>query len=143
MKTIRRSRSAFTLLEIMLVVSIIALLLAAGIWATRGNLEFGQEVRVEGDIKTLTTQLRLYYASNGFYPSTGQGLDALVAQPESEPRPRRWRKLMDKKPVDPWGNDYVYTSPGSHNADSFDLFSKGPDRQEGTADDIGNWETGK
>lgn len=136
-----RSRSAFTLLEIMLVVTIIALLIASGIYLTTGQLGFSQDVRIRGDISSISSQLKLYYATNGFYPSTEQGLKALVERPQSEPRPTQWRQLLEKVPVDPWQQPYEYASPGKHNPDGFDLFSKGKDRKSGTDDDQGNWET--
>lgn len=133
----RRSlRAGFTLLEIMLVVTIIALLLAGGIYAMKGNLGFAEQVRIDGDIKSVSSQLRLYYAQNGFFPSTEQGLEALVKQPQSDPRPKRWQQLMDKVPTDPWQMPYQYRSPGQNGAD-FDLWSFGKDRKEGGGDDMG------
>lgn len=140
MQTARNpSRSAFTLLEIMLVVSIIALLLASGIYMMKGNLEFGQSVTAEGHIRNLETQLKLYYGMNGFYPSTEQGLAALVTQPQTEPKPRKWRQYLSQPLIDPWGKEYFYVRPGNKNPDSYDVFSSGPDQKPGTPDDIGNW----
>lgn len=135
-----RRQSGFTLLEIMLVVVIISLLLGAAIYNMGGNVETARKVRVETDVSAIKTQLRLYNGLNGFYPSTQQGLKALVTQPTSEPRPRRWTQSFEQVPRDPWGNEYNYLLPGKHNPNSFDLFSSGPDLQPGTADDIGNWE---
>lgn len=134
------SSSAFTLLEIMLVVTIIALLVASGIYFTKGQYEFAQETRIRGDIQSISGQLKLYQATNGFLPSTAQGLKALVERPESEPKPRQWRQLLDRVPMDPWQSEYVYTFPGKHNSGGFDLFSKGLDRTADTADDVGNWD---
>lgn len=125
----------------MLVVTIIALLITAGIFATRGQLGFAQDTRVDADVQTISTQLKLYSATNGFYPSTEQGLKGLVQRPDTEPRPRQWRQLLEKVPRDPWQEEYVYVSPGKHNPDGFDLYSKGKDRQPDTDDDRGNWET--
>jgi len=135
-----RGIAAFTLLEIMLVVTIIALLAATGFRLMRGNVEYSREVRVEGDLQSISTQLKLYEAMNGFYPSSSQGLQALVTRPQSEPKPRQWRLLMSKVPQDPWHKDYEYRTPGTHNPESFDIFSLGPDRVAGTDDDIGNWD---
>jgi general secretion pathway protein G len=135
-----RASGGFTLLEIMLVVTIIALLVASGIYLTRGQLEFGQEVRIRGDLQAISTQLKLYEAMNGMLPSSEQGLGALVSPPATEPKARAWRQLLDKVPVDPWQNQYVYVQPGKNNPRGFDLFSPGPDRKPGTDDDIGNWE---
>jgi general secretion pathway protein G len=132
--------AGFTLLEIMLVVSIIVLLLGAAINQFGGNLGMARETRVRADIQGIATQLMTYQASNGFYPTTEQGLKALVTRPETSPRPRQWHHSMDSVPLDPWQNEYKYTCPGTHNPNSYDLFSAGADRQEGTADDLGNWE---
>ena len=137
-----RFQSGFTLLEMVLVISIIVILLGVAIKNMGGAVDFGKEVRVKGDIQCLTTALRMYNAQNGFYPTTPQGLKAMVVQPTSEPRPRQWRCAFDdgKVPRDPWDNEYNYACPGKHNPNGFDLFSSGPDRLPNTADDIGNWE---
>lgn len=136
----RPACAAFTLLEIMLVVMIIALLAGAAIYNLAPTFGVAQETRVKADIQNLSTQLRLYQGLNGFYPTTEQGLQALVTKPDSAPKPTQWRQLMDKLQRDPWQNDYVYQQPGKHNPGSFDLFSAGPDRKPDTPDDIGNWE---
>ncbi|HEV3410146.1 MAG TPA: type II secretion system protein GspG, partial [Chthoniobacterales bacterium] len=94
MKTLRR-QGGFTLIEIMLVVTIIGLLLGTAIYKMRGNVEVSRGVAVQGSIQTIKTQLRLYESMNGFMPTTEQGLAALVQQPSSEPRPVRWTQLMD------------------------------------------------
>lgn len=136
----KSGKSAFTLLEIMLVVTIIALLVASGIYFTKGQFEFAQDTRIRGDLSSISSQLKLYQAMNGFLPTTEQGLKALVTRTDSEPKPRQWRQLLEKVPLDPWQSEYVYLQPGIHNTDGFDLFSKGVDRKEGTPDDVGNWE---
>lgn len=127
----------------MLVVTIIALLAASGIYLMKGNVEYSREVRVKGDLQSISTQLKLYEAMNGFYPSSAQGLEALVNRPQTEPKPKQWRQLMNPLPMDPWQNPYGYENPGKFNTGSFDVFSAGPDRNAGTADDIGNWESSK
>ncbi|MEA3189021.1 MAG: ral secretion pathway protein [Chthoniobacter sp.] len=137
---LRRQKSGFTLLEIMLVVMIIALLAGAAIYTMGGNVGIAQDVRVRADLESISTQLKLYQSFNGFLPTTQQGLQALVARPDSEPKPRQWRQLFDKLPRDPWQNDYVYVQPGKHNQSSFDLYSAGSDRKPDTDDDIGNWD---
>ena len=139
MKRLTSHRAAFTLLEIMLVVIIIALLMGAAIWGMAGNLEDAQKTRVQADVNSLTTQLTIYQAQNGFLPSTEQGLKALMVKPDSEPKPRSWRPYMKSIPNDPWDSPYLYIQPGRHNPDSFDLFSAGKDRKPDTADDVGNW----
>ena len=135
----RRAVRGFTLLEIMLVVTIIILLLGLGVKYILPNLFVAQDVKAQADIQTLSQQLRLYQGLNGVLPTTEQGLPALVSAPQSEPRPASWRKLMDDLPKDPWQQDYVYVQPGKHNPEGFDLYSKGPDRKDDTADDVGNW----
>jgi general secretion pathway protein G len=131
----KKAQQGFTLLEIMLVVTIIGLLLTAAIFGFRGNVEYSRRVRVQGDIQGITTQLKLYESMNGFYPTTDQGLQALVVQPETDPKPSRWLQLFDKIPKDPWQTDYIYRRPGLKNPNGFDLFSAGPDRKADTADD--------
>jgi general secretion pathway protein G len=138
-RSLKKSRAAFTMIEIMLVVMIIVVLLGFAISKMSVNVDLAKEIRVKGDIQSVGTQLMVYQATNGFYPSTEQGLKALVTKPGSDPRPRNWRKLMDEVPVDPFGSEYQYQSPGTHNSDGYDLFSAGADRKPGTADDIGNW----
>jgi general secretion pathway protein G len=141
MKLNTHRRNGFTLLEIMLVVMIIAVLLASAIHFMGGNLGYAQDVRVKADLDSITTQLKLYQAMNGFLPTTEQGLEALVTRPDTDPKPTQWRQLMQKVPLDPWQLPYIYENPGKHNQDSFDLYSAGPDRKPGTDDDIGNWDS--
>lgn len=135
-----RRRDAFTLLEIMLVVTIIALLLGSAIYAFKDKLGFAQEVRVKADIQSISTALMTYQGTNGFPPTTEQGLKALVSRPESDPRPRSWRQSFAKVPLDPWGMEYKYVQPGKHNPEGYDVYSAGADRIPDTADDVGNWE---
>jgi general secretion pathway protein G len=131
-------QSAFTLLEIMLVVSIIVILLGVAI-SQIGNpgAMVKSEVAVKSDIQGITSQLRLYESINGFLPTTEQGLQALVTQPTTEPKPTRWYQLFKKVPKDPYGSNYIYLCPGRRNPNGFDLYSAGPDRKADTADD--NW----
>ena len=145
LSTQRHSRTAagFTLIEIMLVVAIIAVLLGASIKYLVGNLDAARSTRVEGDLASITTQLKTYEMQNLFMPTTEQGLEALVNEPTVDPKPRRWRQLLEKVPEDPWGMPYQYRNPGVKNAKGFDLFSLGPDRKEGDNDDIGNWSADK
>ena len=131
----RNRESAFTLLEIMLVVTIIALLLGAAIYQLGGNVEYAKHTRVAADIQGIGTQLKLYESMNGFYPTTEQGLQALVTQPSTEPRPTRWYQLYKQMPKDPWNNNYIYLNPGRKNSTGYDLYSAGPDRKADTADD--------
>ncbi len=95
------------MLEIMLVVTIIALLLAAAIKFMSPNVDIAKRVRVTGDIQAIKTSLLAYQGINGFYPTTEQGLQALVTAPSTDPRPSRWQQFMEAVPTDPWGNPYV------------------------------------
>jgi general secretion pathway protein G len=131
----RKNHSAFTLLEIMLVVTIIALLLGTAIYKLSGNVEYARANRVAADIQSISTQLKLYESMNGFYPTTEQGLQALVTQPSSDPQPQRWYQLFREMPKDPWNNIYIYLSPGRKNSTGYDLYSAGPDRKADTPDD--------
>ena len=134
MKT-KRKHQGFTLLEIMLVVSIIVIILGVAISKLGNTTAIAKTMRVQADIQAIKTQLQLYESMNGFYPTTEQGLQALVTQPSNDPRPARWYQLFKELPTDPWGNGYIYKSPGLKNPGGYDLYSAGPDRQADTADD--------
>ena len=92
-------------------------------------------MRVHADVVAIKTQLQLYESMNGFFPTTDQGLQALVTKPQYGPPPPQWYQLFKELPKDPWGSDYIYRSPGTKNPSGYDLFSAGPDRQPDTADD--------
>jgi len=129
--TLREKQQGFTLLEIMLVVTIIALLLGTAIYKLGGNVEYSRHVRVAADIQGINTQLKLYESMNGFFPTTDQGLQALVTQPDTDPRPTRWYQLYREMPKDPWQNNYIYICPGIKNPNSYDLYSAGSSRKLG------------
>jgi general secretion pathway protein G len=131
----KKYEQGFTLLEIMLVVTIIALLMSVAIYKMAGSAEYAKHVKISADIQGINTQLRLYESMNGFYPSTEQGLQALVVQPDTEPKPNRWYQLFTEKPKDAWQSDYIYRCPGTKNTSGYDLFSAGPDRKADTGDD--------
>src|SRR5438067_8905091 len=133
--TKRTNQSGFTLLEIMIVVSIIVILLGLAISKIGNPTGFAKGVAVKADIQSIGTQLMQYEAMNGFYPTSEQGLQALVTQPQSEPRPNRWYPFFKEFPKDPWGMPYQYRCPGIKHPDKYDLFSAGPDRLPDTADD--------
>jgi general secretion pathway protein G len=137
------TRQAFTLLEIMLVVAIIALLLGAGFHYMGNTFGIAQDARLQSDIATFESKLKLYEAMNGALPTTEQGLQALVTMPDTDPKPVKWYQLMEKLPKDPWGSNYIYEQPGKHNQDSYDVYSPGKDRTPNTPDDVGNWEEKK
>ena len=135
LKKRRVSQSGYTLFEIMLVLGIIAVLVGSAIYMLVGNIDVAKEQRVDSDIEAISMQLRTYEMLNYRMPSTEQGLKALVSQPTTEPRPRRWKQLMKTVPVDPWGNEYVYRNPGKGGA-AFEIYSLGPDGKE-SDDDAG------
>lgn len=125
----KKRQSAFTLLEIMLVVAIIGVLLAAAIYKMAPALDVAKAMRTKADIQSIRTSLLSYNGMNGSYPSS---LDALVTRPGDA---GSWRRLMDELPKDAYGSPYVYRNPGRRNPGSYDVFSAGPDRIADTADD--------
>ncbi len=133
--------SGYTLFEIMLVLGIIAVLVGSAIYMLVGNIDVAKDQRVESDIQAISMQLRTYEMLNYRKPTTEQGLKALVQQPSSDPKPRKWKQLMKAVPLDPWGAEYVYRNPGKLNPGSFDLYSLGPDGKE-SDDDLGKESNG-
>lgn len=135
-KTERNTRSGFTLIEILLVVVIIGILAAVAIPRLGGRVKQAQIAAAQADVNNIGMALRLYEVDNGAYPGS---LSALVTSPGAAPN---WRGPYLEKgiPKDPWGSDYVYAHPGSHNPNGYDLYSNGPDGAQ-SADDICNWQT--
>lgn len=139
-KPILSSKQAgFTLIEVMVVVLILAVLATFVAPKFLGKPEEARITRVKADIKAIKTSLDLYRLDNFSYPTTGDGLKALVTKPASAPD--NWKQYLDEEPVDPWGNPYKYTNPGTRGGE-IDIYSLGPDRVPGN-DDIGNWSKGK
>jgi general secretion pathway protein G len=139
----RASREGgFTLIEIMVVVIIIGLLAAVIVPQVVDKVDQAKMTRAKADIQALEAALTMFRLDNSRYPTTDQGLASLVTQP-TDPAIRHWRPggYVPRLSKDPWGNDYQYTSPGTHNKD-YDLSSLGADGQvggEGVDADIGNW----
>jgi general secretion pathway protein G len=131
----------YTLFEIMLVLGIIAVLVGSAIYMLVGNIDVAKDQRVESDIQAISMQLRTYEMLNYRKPTTEQGLKALVQQPTTDPKPRKWKQLMKSVPLDPWGAEYVYRNPGKLNQGGFDLYSLGADGKEGD-DDLGKEKNG-
>lgn len=134
----------FTLLEIMVVLVIIGILATAVMLNIGGDVDRATITRAQADIGTLSTALERYKMDNFTYPTTEQGLAALVRKPNSDPEPRNYKQggYINKLEKDPWGREYQYISPGEHG--EFDVFSLGADGQmggEGPNEDIGNWDT--
>jgi|TARA_B100000900_G_C20236962_1_gene576275 general secretion pathway protein G len=135
------SRShGFTLMEMLLVLGIIALLIGMGTYMMVNVLGDAEEGKVKGDIQALHASLIRYKTKGGLYPTTGQGLQSLVTRPADGPQPRSYKSLIRKEAlIDPWGSEYRYLRPGKYNPETYDIYSVGPDGQDGTEDDIGNW----
>lgn len=134
--------SGFTLLEVMVVMVIIGILAALIVPNVMGRLDDAKIVAAKSDIAGLAQALKLYRLDNGRYPSSEQGLQALVVKPTTEPLPQNWKTngYLDKLPKDPWGHDYKYLQPGVHG--EIDVFTQGADGApggEGLDADIGNW----
>lgn len=132
-----QKKQGFTLIELMLVVIIIGALVAMVMPRLTGRGEQARVAAATADIQAnISTGLKLYELDNGSFPSTPEGLTALLSKPSSA---ANWRgPYLEKKPVDPWGRAYQYKSPGEHRAD-YDLYSLGKDGIE-SADDVKNWE---
>lgn len=128
-------------MEMLLVIGLMGVLM--GIMALGFGNIFGQnEVEIAGMFvkQSIKPNLMQYRMNMGSYPSTQEGLDVLLYPPEGD-KSARWKgPYADSIPKDPWGNPYQYCYPGVHNKTSYDVWSMGPDGQDGTPDDIGNWE---
>jgi general secretion pathway protein G len=127
--------SAFTLVEMLLVVTIIGILAALVIPKIVGRGEQARQTAAYADINGgIKSALGQYEVDNGFYPKS---LQDLITQPSNA---KNWHgPYLDKLPTDPWGDPYIYYYPGKHSANSYDLLSAGPDSKEGTDDDIVSW----
>ena len=134
----RKNNAGFTLVELVLVITIISILVGGGIYYMMGNVDVAKEVKTETDIKGLSTQIQVYESRNLSPPTTEQGLQALVQRPTSEPVPEKWTQLMEEVLKDPWGKQYQYKQPAERSKRGYDLYSLGPDGVE-SEDDIGNW----
>jgi len=139
-RTAALRRRAFTLVEMLLVVTIIGILAALVIPKIMGRSEQARNTAAHADINGgIKSALGQFEVDNGYYPKGKNGLGDLVQQPRDA---KNWHgPYLDKLPTDPWSNPYVYEYPGKHNASSYDLYSVGPDGKAGTEDDIGNWTT--
>ncbi len=145
MSSKRFSDHGFTLIELMVVIVILGILAGLIIPRIMGRPEEARRMKARVQMESMETALRLYKLDNGFYPSTEQGLQALIEAPTVGELPRAWRKggYLEKGqvPKDPWGNEYVYLSPGLHG--DFDLVSYGTDGQPGGEEhnqDVNSWD---
>jgi general secretion pathway protein G len=138
-----KKQQGFTLIEIMVVVVILGILGALVVPNILGRTGEARGTAAKSDIQSISNALDLYKLDNHIYPSTDQGLEALVSKPSGYPEAKNWNPngYLKRLPQDPWGNEYQFVSPGSNGA--FDLYSLGADSREGgegDAADVTNWE---
>ena len=132
----------FTLIEIMVVVVILGILAAIVVPKVMDRPDTARIAKARQDVRALESALNLYKLDNFVYPSTDQGLEALVQKPSGTPEPKNWKEggYIPRLPKDSWGNPYQYLNPGTHGA--VDIYSLGADNQvggEAANADIGNW----
>jgi general secretion pathway protein G len=134
-------RRGFTLVEIMVVVVILGILAVLVVPRVVGRTDEARATAAKQDVAAIMQALRLYRLDNGRYPTTDQGLAALVVRPQGQPAPSNWKQYLDKVPKDPWGNVYQYLNPGVRG--EIDVFTLGADGQPGGSGadgDIGSWD---
>ena len=138
------AQKGFTLIELMVVMVVLATITVFIVPKFMDAPKQAKKVKAQVTISALETALKTYYLDNGFYPTTDQGLDALVMEPNTDPIPGKWRKggYLEKGriPNDPWGTEYIYLSPGLHG--DFDIIAYGQDKVEGGEEwdaDIESW----
>lgn len=131
-------QTGFTLIEIMVVVVILAILASVVVPKIMDRPDEARIAKAKQDVRAVESALGLYKLDNFVYPTTDQGLEALVTKPSGSPEPKNYKKggYVKSVPKDPWGNEYQYLNPGVHG--DIDIFSLGPDMQP-SDDDIGNW----
>ena len=130
----------FTLIEIMVVITILGILAAIIVPRVMDRPDQARIIAAQNDVRAIMSALKLYRLDNATYPSTEQGLQALVQRPETGQVPQNWHRYLERLPKDPWGGEYQYLNPGVRG--EIDVFSLGADGQpggEGVAGDIGSW----
>ena len=138
-----RHQRGFSLIEIMVVVVILGILAALVVPKIISRPDEARVVKAKQDVMSIQSALDLYKLDNGFYPTTDQGIHALVQRPSNGQMPSNWQSYLKSVPKDPWGHDYIYLNPGEH--DDVDVFTYGADGQPGgtgTNADVGNWNAG-
>ncbi|MDQ2092208.1 type II secretion system major pseudopilin GspG [Marimonas arenosa] len=139
-KGVRRGDEGFSLLELMVVVVILSILALVIVPRVIDRPDQARAARAQSDIASIAQAVNLYRLDNFRYPTTEQGLQALVSQPTTAPVPENWSQYLDRVPVDPWGKPYQYLQPGVHG--DFDIFTYGADGVAGGSGadaDIGSW----
>lgn len=131
-RTIPTSEQGLTLIEMIVVLAIIAIIAGLIVVNVINRPDQARGTTTQVDMRNIASALKIYRLDNGDYPSTAQGLAALVTKPTGEPMPRNWNSggYLDAVPIDPWGNPYIYRSPGEGGA-GFDLVSTGKDGKPG------------
>lgn len=134
-----KKQTGFSLIEVMVVIAILGLLASLILPNVLGSADQANRQKARTDIIALENALAQYRLDNGVFPTTEQGLEALIQEPNVQPSPRNYRRggYIQRLPADPWGSEYLLLSPGENG--DIDIFSAGPDGQTGTEDDIGNW----
>lgn len=135
-----KKNRGFSLIEIMVVVVILGILASIVVPKIISRPDEARVVKAKQDILAIQNALDLYKLDNGIYPTTDQGLNALVTKPTAPPIPRDWKEYLKKLPVDPWGREYLYLNPGQHGEiDIFTLGAEGQPGGKGINAEIGNW----
>lgn len=138
-RTHRPANRAFTLIELLLVLTILGILAAIVIPKLSGRTEEARERAAATQISTFGTALDAFEVDNGYYPKGKSGLTDLIVRPRDAQNWRGPYLKTDAIPKDPWNGDYIYECPGKHNASSYDLYSAGPDGRLNSEDDVCNW----
>ncbi len=140
-----KTNHGFTLIELMVVIVILGILVSFIAPRLMGRPDEAKQVKARIQMESLETAIKLYKLDNGIYPTTEQGLQALIEQPQTGTLPRKWRKggylEKGKVPKDPWGNEFIYLSPGAHG--DYDIIAYGADGVPGGEEfdkDINSWE---
>ena len=145
LQKLRKKEDGYTLIEILAVLTLLAFIITMVAPNIINSLQNGQVKAAKSQISSTENVLNSYYLDNSAYPTTEQGLKALIEKPSASPVPENWNGpylQKNKIPADPWGHELHYKSPGEHNQDTYDLFSYGKDNAEGGTGanaDIGNW----
>ena len=137
---ISRQLSGFTLIEVMVVVVILGILASIIVPKIMDKPDEARIVKAKQDIRAVQSALEMYKLDNYVYPTTDQGLMALVQKPTTDPIPPHWKQYLDRLPIDPWDHPYQYLNPGVHGP--IDIWSYGPNGSSGGANAsgiIGNW----
>jgi general secretion pathway protein G len=139
-----QQQRGFSLMEILIALVIIGILGAFVLQNFGGEVTRAKYTKLKADFQTIESALMRYYNDNGFYPTTEQGLDALIRKPETDPEPNNYPRggYISKMQKDPWGNDYLYLSPAEYGEGDYEIISLGADGKEGgegQSADIANW----